>query len=116
MKYALHPTDMQLLDTYLCPEVRDNTEQGYEEWMEINITYLLKSCLNKNNKENIVLNNIVLEMPSTTERLIKHMGLLWDRIGKGARLKTNMNNGSTNVGNTNITNNTNNTNGNVDNN
>ena len=66
--------------------MNDGLDQGWEETVEASMTYLLKTCLAKIIKENVSLNNTVLEIPNSIDRLIKHIGMVFDRISKGGRL------------------------------
>ena len=86
MKYQMSAEDSKLLESYFCPTLRDGQEQGWEETIEASTTFLLKTCLAKNVKESASLSNVVLEMPANTDRLLKHIAMVFDRIGKGARL------------------------------
>lgn len=90
MKYQLPIADIKLLESYFCPELQDGLTQGWEEIIEASTTYLLKTCLAKNVKESTALNNTVLEIPNNTDRLLKHIALVFDRISKGARLVFNI--------------------------
>lgn len=86
MKYQMSVEDSRLLESYFCPTLQDGLDQGWEETIEASTTYLLKTCLAKNVKESASLSNVVLEIPVNTDRLLKHIAMVFDRIGKGARL------------------------------
>lgn len=75
-----------LLEAYLCPNLNDGLDQGWEETVEASMTYLLKTCLAKTIKENVSLNNTTIEIPNSIDRLLKHIGMVFDRLGKGGRL------------------------------
>ena len=85
LKFQLSPLEHQHLESYLCPDLAEATDQGWEEVVEASLTYLLKTALAKNVKDSAVISQ-QLEMPENVEKLKKHIGMVIDRLGKGARL------------------------------
>jgi Bardet-Biedl syndrome 9 protein len=85
LKFKLSPMEHQLFESYLCPDLSESTEQGWEEVVEASLTYLLKTALAKNAKESALVTN-ALEMPENSDKLKKHFGMVIDRLAKGARL------------------------------
>lgn len=53
--------------------------------METSLTYLLKTCLAKTAKDTATLAT-TLDFPESTERVQKHISMVFDRIAKGSRL------------------------------
>lgn len=51
LKYNLSAADRSLLHSYLCPDIQEGLEQGWEETVDASITYALKTSLSKNSKE-----------------------------------------------------------------
>lgn len=85
LRYDLNPMEHQALESYLCPNMSEGEELGWEEVVEASVTYLLKTTLAKNTKEYApVQQNIT--MPDDTEKLTKHISMVFDRIAKGAKL------------------------------
>eukprot|EP01032_Pedospumella_encystans_P011289 gene11289-13134_t len=86
LKYGMTYGDRALLKSYLCPDLKEGSEQGWEETVNASITYLLKTSLAKNTKESASLSGTTLELPSSIETLKKHILLLFDRLEKGGKL------------------------------
>lgn len=59
--------------------------QGWEETVDAAISNLLRTCLSKTSKDQMV-NPGELEMPSEGSKLKKHITLMTDRLAKGGRL------------------------------
>jgi hypothetical protein len=55
LRFAIEPQDAELLDSYLCPDLQDGDEQGWEETVFPAMTYLLKTSLAKVVKETTTL-------------------------------------------------------------
>lgn len=85
LKFKLSPMEHQLLESYLCPDLSESTEQGWEEVVEASLTYLLKTALAKTAKDSALMTNS-LEIPENSDKLKKHIGMVLDRLAKGARL------------------------------
>ena len=62
-----------------------NYQTGWEEATNAGITYLLRTKLAKNSKESGAT-QADLTFPANTDKLKKHITILFDRISKGARL------------------------------
>jgi len=86
-KYDLDEANMNILKYYFSPRVNDNSEQGWEETIDIAITQLLKTVLAKVPKEVAVVQPIA--PMKDTSKLKKHIHIVCDRLGKGARLIRN---------------------------
>lgn len=86
LKYGLTYAERDLLGSYLCPQITEGSDQGWEETVNAAVTYLLKTSLARNVKESASLSGTSLEMPSSIEPLKKHLLLLFDRLDKGGRL------------------------------
>jgi len=59
--------------------------QGWEETTDASVTHLLRTTLSKNATD-ATLNPAPLLIPKDTEKLAKHIALVCDRLGKGAKL------------------------------
>ncbi|XP_066916421.1 protein PTHB1-like [Clytia hemisphaerica] len=77
--------DFKVLEASLSPVVTDGLEQGWEETVNSNISYLLRTCLAKSTKEQ---NNVLptLTMGTDTMKLKKNIGAMVERLNKGAKL------------------------------
>ncbi|XP_027622663.1 protein PTHB1 isoform X2 [Tupaia chinensis] len=76
------PAPLQHLDTLL-----DGTyKQGWVETADAAISHLLKTCLSRSSKEQVLNLGSQLDVPRDTSRLKKHIALLCDRLAKGGRL------------------------------
>lgn len=51
LKYGMTFAERNLLYSYLCPDVNEGIEQGWEETINASLVHLLKSALNKGTKE-----------------------------------------------------------------
>lgn len=108
IKCDLDSKERKLLEQYFCLDCADGLEQGWEETVDASLTYLLKTSLAKNVKESTTLNNSSLEMPASTEALKKHISMVLDRLGKGAKLTTTVTISTANNNNNNNNNSNNN--------
>ncbi|XP_074642219.1 protein PTHB1-like [Tubulanus polymorphus] len=77
--------EFYILESSLTPLVSDMNEQGWEETVDGAVTHLLRTCLAKTSKDQTV-NPAPLTMPKSTEKLKKHIALLFDKLGKGQKL------------------------------
>jgi Bardet-Biedl syndrome 9 protein len=50
LKFGLSPQERLLLESHLCPNLCEATDQGWEETVEASMTYLLKTSLAKSYK------------------------------------------------------------------
>jgi len=83
-KYELDEENAAVLRHSLSPIVYDNLEMGWEEITDTALTYLLRTTLTKNVRENAVVKPLA---PATdTAALRKHIQLVCERLGKGYRL------------------------------
>lgn len=85
LKFGLNPMEFELLEAYLCPELAEGAEQGWEEVVDAALTYLLRTSLAKNAKDSVLISH-QLEPLDDVDKLIKHVGMVFDRLGKGGRL------------------------------
>lgn len=58
--------------------------------MDASVSHLLKTCLSKSSKEHALTLTNQLSIPRDTNRLKKHITLLYDRLAKGGRMSLNM--------------------------
>lgn len=77
--------EFKVLENSISPVVSDSTEQGWQEMTDAAVTHLLRTVLAKSAKDAAV-NPSPLAIPSDTSKVKKHIALLCDRLGKGARL------------------------------
>jgi Bardet-Biedl syndrome 9 protein len=85
LKFGMNPMEFELLESYLCPELAEGVEQGWEEVVDASLTYLLRTSLAKNAKDSVLISH-QLEPLDDVEKLTKHIGMVFDRLGKGGRL------------------------------
>lgn len=64
--------------------------QGWEESVDASVSHLLKTCLSKNSKEHVLTLANQLSIPKDTNRLKKHITLLYDRLAKGGHMSLDM--------------------------
>lgn len=64
--------------------------QGWEESVDAAISHLLKTCLSRSSKEQALTVTNQLSIPRDTNRLKKHITLLYDRLAKGGRMSLSM--------------------------
>ena len=108
MKFGLTAQERSILQSHLCPDLKDGIEQGWEETVNSSILYLLKTTLSKNGKESASLNASIPDaevssftlyippfaqltssshqMPKSIDSLRKNFLQLVDRLEKGGRL------------------------------
>jgi Bardet-Biedl syndrome 9 protein len=85
LKFGLNPMELELLEAHLCPDLCEGVEQGWEEVVDAALTYLLRTSLAKNVKDTVLISH-QLEPLDDVEKLTKHIGMVFDRLGKGGRL------------------------------
>ncbi|XP_071822980.1 protein PTHB1-like isoform X3 [Apostichopus japonicus] len=85
VQHRLTSTESDILSASLTPDVHTDAEQGWEETVDASISHLLRTCLAKTSKDQMV-NPGELEMPSEGSKLKKHITLMTDRLSKGGRL------------------------------
>ena len=83
-RFSLDDTNMEILKNCLSNHIQ-NYQTGWEETTNAAVTYLLRTKLAKNTKESSASQADLL-FPSNTDKLRKHITILFDRISKGARL------------------------------
>jgi Bardet-Biedl syndrome 9 protein len=88
LKMRLSEKEIGALSQYLSPNVIDNGNQGWEEITQTGISYLLKTVLSTNNKEDsdAFSSATSLEMIKDTTKLKKYIALVYERISKGMSL------------------------------
>uniref|UniRef100_A0A8B9QXE4 Bardet-Biedl syndrome 9 n=1 Tax=Apteryx owenii TaxID=8824 RepID=A0A8B9QXE4_APTOW len=82
----LSTDQVAILEATFLPLGQDTQELGWEETVDAAISYLLRTCLSKNSKEQALTLTSELCIPKDTSRLKKHITLLCDRLAKGGRL------------------------------
>ena len=75
----------QLLQSF-CPDMVDGIDVGWEETVDACLIYLLRTSLAKTAKDSATLGNLQLEMQASTADLKNHIGIVFERLEKGARL------------------------------
>lgn len=58
--------------------------------MDASVSHLLKTCLSKSSKDHALTLTNQLSIPRDTNRLKKHITLLYDRLAKGGRMSLSM--------------------------
>ncbi|KAL5005570.1 hypothetical protein ScPMuIL_016728 [Solemya velum] len=77
--------EFKVLQNSISPIVSDSMEQGWEESVDAAVTHLLRTTLAKSAKDP-TLNPQPLKIPDDITKVKKHIALLCDKLGKGARL------------------------------
>lgn len=77
--------EFKVQENAVSPVVSDSADQGWEEMTDAAVTHLLRTVLAKSVKDAAV-NPSPLSIPADTSKVKKHIALLCDRLGKGARL------------------------------
>ncbi|KAL8618805.1 hypothetical protein ACOMHN_000233 [Nucella lapillus] len=77
--------EFRVLENAISPYISDGSLQGWQEMTDAAVTHLLRTVLAKSAKDAAV-NPSPLSIPSDTSKVKKHIALLCDRLGKGARL------------------------------
>ncbi|KAK3082884.1 hypothetical protein FSP39_007920 [Pinctada imbricata] len=77
--------EFKVLTSSITPVVSNNLDQGWEERVDAAVTHLLRTTLAKASKDQ-TLNPQPLTMPEDTTKVKKHIALMCDKLGKGARL------------------------------
>ncbi|XP_033097653.1 protein PTHB1-like [Anneissia japonica] len=83
--YKLSDSEMDVLQSALSHHVPVDSEQGWEEVTDAALTNLLRTCLAKTAKDQVV-NPVSLTKPSDSIKLNKHLHQVCERLGKGGRL------------------------------
>jgi len=89
-KFGLDEANISVLADHFTPNVVDNDEQGWEEYVDSSLGYLLRSVLVKTNAgpSSVVSSIASTGMAADTSRLKSHIQAVCDRLGKGAKLAT----------------------------
>uniref|UniRef100_A0A8C4W852 Bardet-Biedl syndrome 9 n=1 Tax=Gopherus evgoodei TaxID=1825980 RepID=A0A8C4W852_9SAUR len=82
----LSTDQVTILEATFLPLMQDTQELGWEESVDAAISHLLRTCLSKSSKEQVLTLTSQLSIPKDTSRLKKHITLLCDRLAKGGRL------------------------------
>ncbi|XP_039382518.1 protein PTHB1 isoform X2 [Mauremys reevesii] len=82
----LSTDQVAILEATFLPLMQDTQELGWEESVDAAISHLLRTCLSKSSKEQVLTLTSQLSLPKDTSRLKKHITLLCDRLAKGGRL------------------------------
>eukprot|EP01034_Spumella_vulgaris_P030819 gene30819-38095_t len=86
LKFGMSRGERATFTAHLCPDIKDGSEQGWEETVNASLMYLLKTALAKNVKESVSLTGTTLEIGSSIDPLRKHLLLVVDRLEKGGRI------------------------------
>uniref|UniRef100_A0A8C6Y7L8 Bardet-Biedl syndrome 9 n=1 Tax=Naja naja TaxID=35670 RepID=A0A8C6Y7L8_NAJNA len=78
-----------ILEATFLPLTQNTQELGWEETVDASISHLLKTCLSKSSKDHALTLFNQLCIPKDTNRLKKHITLLFDRLAKGGRMSLN---------------------------
>ncbi|XP_053117591.1 protein PTHB1 isoform X4 [Hemicordylus capensis] len=82
----LNADQVAILEATFLPLTQDTQELGWEESVDASVSHLLKTCLSKSSKEHALTLASQLSIPRDTNRLKKHITLLYDRLAKGGRM------------------------------
>ncbi|XP_060103624.1 protein PTHB1 [Heteronotia binoei] len=82
----LSADQVAILEATFLPLTQDTQELGWEECVDASVTHLLKTCLSKNAKEPTLTLAHQLCIPRDTNRLKKHITMLYDRLAKGGHM------------------------------
>jgi Bardet-Biedl syndrome 9 protein len=91
MKFSFIAEERDALKLFLCIDERvcqgigGTAEQGWEETIDANMSFLLKTCLAKSTKDTATLPENALVMPRDTSNVNKHIAMVLDRFAKGGR-------------------------------
>jgi Bardet-Biedl syndrome 9 protein len=88
MRLSMTASDRSLLETYLCPDLPYSTSSGgdgvegtgWEEAVELSLTYLLKTALAKNPKSTTKVNTSPVEMPESVDTLKQRISLVFVKL------------------------------------
>ncbi|KAJ7322650.1 hypothetical protein JRQ81_018937 [Phrynocephalus forsythii] len=86
----LSADQVAILESAFLPLTQDNQELGWEESVDASVSHLLKTCLSKSSKDHVLTVSNQLSIPMDTNRLKKHITVLYDRLAKGGRMSLNM--------------------------
>lgn len=86
LKFGMSFADRKILENCFCIGFIDSLDQGWEETVDLSLTFLLKTSLAKTAKESTTLTTSAIEMPSDIEALKKHISMVLDRISKGGKV------------------------------
>lgn len=85
----LNPEETSLLESVLCVDLRD-AEMGWEETVECSLSTLIRTVLSKGGKDSfnasMPASKTSLELPDDVSKIKKYIGIVFDRLSKGARL------------------------------
>ncbi|XP_058039838.1 protein PTHB1 isoform X3 [Ahaetulla prasina] len=85
----LNVDQIAILEATFLPLTQNNQDLGWEESVDASISHLLKTCLSKSSKDHAFTLFNQLCIPKDTNRLKKHITLLFDRLAKGGRMSLN---------------------------
>nr|XP_056713671.1 protein PTHB1 [Euleptes europaea] len=85
----LSADQVAILEATFLPLTQDTQELGWEESVDASVSHLLKTCLSKSSKDHALTLANQLSIPKDTNRLKKHITLLYDRLAKGGRMSLN---------------------------
>eukprot|EP00605_Chrysophyceae_sp_TOSAG23-4_P001036 GSChrysophyteH1.ASY1.ANO1.1139.1 assembled CDS len=91
MRLSMKNSDRVLLESYLCPDLPycastggDSSQGvGWEEMVELSLTYLLKTALAKNPKSSTKVNTSPVEIPESIEALKQRISLVFVKLEEG---------------------------------
>lgn len=98
LKCRLSVPDRLALQAHLCPDLRDGSDQGWEETVTASLAHLLKTSLSRSghkdgassssSSSSAQMSATTLDMPKTIDSLRKNLLLVIDRLERGGRIVT----------------------------
>ncbi|XP_008111044.1 protein PTHB1 isoform X3 [Anolis carolinensis] len=85
----LSADQVAILEAAFLPLTQDAQELGWEESVDAAVSHLLKTCLSKSSKDHALTLSNQLCIPKDTNRLKKHITVLYDRLAKGGHMSLN---------------------------
>nr|XP_060637613.1 protein PTHB1 isoform X2 [Anolis sagrei ordinatus] len=85
----LSADQVAILEAAFLPLIQDAQELGWEESVDAAVSHLLKTCLSKSSKDHALTLSNQLCIPKDTNRLKKHITVLYDRLAKGGHMSLN---------------------------
>ena len=89
LKFGIGVKDRRILESYLCPNIVEGIEQGWEETVDSAVSYLLKSSLSTSGKDAVVL-PATFESEIDFEGFKKKLTTVFDRLHKGINLTSSI--------------------------
>lgn len=94
MRLGMTASDRALLETYFCPDLPHGSGgcsdgldgTGWEEMVELSLTFLLKTALSKNPKATTKVNTSAVEMPENIDTLKQRISLVFVKLDEGKKM------------------------------